>query len=94
MNYLEAWREGHEAGMSLTLKIINEITGHDFETASEVILYIKQLEGDEDFKIAIREHKEEQQIKQPDNDELSTKEKKFIEHMAQRMAINNWLWSD
>ena len=80
MNYLEAWREGHEAGMSLTLKIINELTGHDFETASEVILYIKQLEGDEDFKLAIKEHKEEkqEQPKQPDNDELSTKEKKFI----------------
>ena len=44
MDYLTAWRDGHEAGMALVLKIINEITGQDFKKASEVIREVNKIQ--------------------------------------------------
>ena len=90
MDYLTAWRDGHEAGMALVLKIINEITGQDFKKASEVILYIKQLEGDPDFHFDV---KEEPKKEQPKVDDLSDKEEKFIDQLAEKIAMRNWMWN-
>jgi hypothetical protein len=83
MNYMEAWREGHKEGMQLTLQLINEFTGQDFKTASEVVLHIKELELDRQNTF----HKEAPAV-------ISEKEEKMMNSMAQKIAINNWLWSD
>ena len=90
MDYLTAWREGHEAGMRLVLKIINDLTGHDFEKSSDVILYIKRLEGDETFEFP--------EVKQaeptaPKTIDISTKEEKLIDALSDKIALKNWLWS-
>ncbi len=91
MDYLTAWRDGHEAGMRLVLKIINDLTGHDFEKSSDVILYIKKLEGDENFSFPeVHEVKQEVPAK---NNELSTKEEKFIDDLSDKIALKNWMWS-
>jgi len=91
MDYLTAWREGHEAGMQLVLKIINELTEHEFEKSSDVVMYIKQLEGNPHFYF-------EKQYEQPEREnvtsDLSAKDKKFINRLSNKIAINNWLWSD
>lgn len=42
MTYLEAWQEGHAAGIACLIKVINESCGTDFETSVDVILYMKQ----------------------------------------------------
>jgi hypothetical protein len=91
MDYLTAWREGHEAGMDLVLKIINDLTGHEFQKSSDVVLYIKQLEGDAEFefKKPVDQPKQEVVVK----DELSTKEEKFIDQLADKIAIRNWMWN-
>ena len=91
MDYLTAWREGHEAGMQLVLKIINELTQQEFKKSSEVVLYIKQLEGDTEFHF----EKQAEQPKQekPKSEELSTKEEKFIDQLADKIAIRNWMWN-
>jgi len=86
MDYLTAWREGHEAGMQLSLKIINELTGHDFQKSSEVVLYIKQLEGDPNFDIA----KEEPA---PQTVEPKTNENVLMNRLANKIAMRNLLWS-
>lgn len=90
MDYLTAWREGHEAGMALTLKIINDLTGQDFKKASEVILYIKHLEGDTDFHFNVPEKPKQDEVK---DDELSAKEEKFIDRLADKIAMRDWAWS-
>jgi len=90
MDYLTAWRDGHEAGMRLVLKIINELTGHDFEKSSDVILYIKQLEGDTDFHFP--ETKPEP-VEEPKAEKLSTKEELFIDALTDKIALKNWMWS-
>jgi len=96
MDYLTAWREGHEAGMKLTLKIISELTQQEFQKASEIVLYIKQLEGETEFEfpekpkpVAKIETK-----KQPEDDKLSAKEEKFISSLANRMATRQWFLMD
>ena len=76
MDYLTAWREGHKAGMELSLQIINELTGHDFETASEVVLLIKELEHERDINY------------------LGGNQEKMMDSMAQKIAIQNYLWKD
>jgi hypothetical protein len=91
MDYLTAWREGHTEGMNLVLKIINELTGQEFKKSSEVVMYIKQLEGDTNFYF---EKEVEQPKQEPSTDELSTKDKKFINRLSNKIAMNNWLWSD
>lgn len=91
MNYLIAWREGHEAGMQLSLKIINELTGHDFKKSSEVVMYIKQLEGDTNFYFEKEVEPPKQEL---DTNELSQKDKKFINSLSSKIAMKNWLWSD
>lgn len=91
MDYLTAWREGHEAGMQLVLKIINELTGQEFQKSSEVVLYIKQLEGDEQFHFP--QQVEQPKQEEPKTDELSTKEEKFIDQLADKIAIRNWMWN-
>lgn len=83
MNYMEAWREGHKEGMQLTLQLINEFTGQDFKTASEVVLHIKELEMDREKSY----YKDESNV-------ISEKDEKMMDAMAQKIAINNWLWSD
>jgi len=88
MDYLTAWRDGHEAGMRLVLKIINDLTGHDFEKSSDVILYIKKLEGDETFDFP--EVKQAEPAKKVD---LSTKEEKIIDSLSDKIALKNWLWN-
>jgi hypothetical protein len=80
---MEAFREGHKEGMQLTLQLINEFTGQDFKTASEVVLHIKELELDRQNAF----YKEAPAI-------ISEKEEKMMNSMAQKIAINNWLWSD
>ena len=90
MDYLTAWREGHEAGMRLVLKIINDLTGHDFEKSSDVILYIKQLEGDTDFHFPEVKQAEPEPAKP---EQLSTKEEKFIDALSDKIALKNWMWS-
>lgn len=87
MDYLTAWREGHEAGMQLSLKIINELTGQDFKKSAEVVLYIKQLEGDSNF-----EFKQPKQVTQP-IDVISTKEEKLMDRLSTKIAMKNWMWS-
>ena len=94
MDYLTAWREGHEAGMNLVLKIINDLTGQEFQKSSEVVVYIKQLEGDADFYFEQRvEQKEQPKQEEPKTDNLSTKEEKFIDSLADKIAIRNWMWN-
>ena len=88
MDYLTAWRDGHEAGMRLVLKIINDLTGHDFEKSSDVILYIKRLEGDETFDFP-----EVKQVEPTKTIDLSTKEDKLIDALSDKIALKNWLWS-
>lgn len=90
MDYLTAWRDGHEAGMRLVLKIINELTGHDFQKSSDVILYIKQLEGDPDFHFP--ETKKEL-VEEPKSEKLSIKEELFIDSLTDKIALKNWMWS-
>jgi len=90
MDYLTAWREGHEAGMRLVLKIVNELTGHEFEKSSDVVLYIKQLEGDTDFHFP--ENKDEP-VEEKKTDTLSTKEELFIDKLTDKIALKNWMWS-
>jgi hypothetical protein len=90
MNYLTAWREGHEAGMQLSLKIINELTGQEFQKSSDVVLYIKQLEGDTEYSF---EKQVEQPKQAPKTDELSTKEERFIDQLAEKIAMKNWMWN-
>ena len=91
MDYLTAWREGHEAGMRLVLKIINDLTGHDFEKSSDVILYIKKLEGDETFEFPQAPvAKQEEPAK---TDQLSTTEEKLIDALSDKIALKNWMWS-
>lgn len=90
MDYLTAWREGHEAGMRLVLTIINDLTGHDFEKSSDVILYIKQLEGDDTF--GFPEVKQTNPIT-PEIEQLSTREEKFIDALSDKIALKNWMWS-
>jgi hypothetical protein len=87
MDYLTAWREGHEAGMQLSLKIINELTGQDFKKSAEVVLYIKQLEGDSNF-----EFKQPKQVTEK-IDVISTKEEKLIDRLSTKIAMKNWMWS-
>jgi hypothetical protein len=91
MDYLTAWREGHEAGMQIVLKIINELTGQEFQKSSEVVLYIKQLEGDEQFHF--KPQVEQPKPEEPKSSELSTKEEKFIDQLADKIAIRNWMWN-
>ena len=76
MDYLTAWREGHKAGMELSLQIINELTSHDFKTASEVVLLIKELENERDINY------------------LGGNQEKMMDSMAQKIAIQNYLWKD
>ena len=93
MDYLTAWREGHEAGMQLVLKIINELTGQEFEKSSEVVLYIKQLENDNELyyehpaPIEVKEDLPKQEV------ETETQQNKFINRLANRIAMRNTLWS-
>lgn len=81
MNYLQAWREGHEAGMHLCLQLINEFSGQDFKTASEVVLHIKDLENqcEEAFY---------------SSSTPSDKEEQMMDSLAQKIAIQNYLWKD
>jgi len=96
MDYLTAWREGHEAGMQLTLKIISELTQQEFQKASEVVLYIKQLEGDTEFQFP-EKPKPVARVKKkelPKDDELSPREKKIISSLADRIATRQWFLMD
>lgn len=96
MDYLTAWREGHEAGMQLTLKIISELTQQDFQKASEIVLYIKQLEGESDFKFPEAPKVTAKPAAAPEtsNDELTAKEKKMISSLANRIAERQWFLMD
>lgn len=76
MDYLTAWRDGHKAGMDLSLELINELTGHDFATPSEVVLHIKELEQERDTVY------------------LGGDTEKIMNSMAQKIAIQNYLWKD
>jgi len=87
MDYLTAWREGHEAGMQLSLKIINELTGQDFQKSSEVVLYIKQLEGDTEFQF----QKPKEIVKNTES--ISVKENQLINRLSSKIAMKNWMWS-
>lgn len=44
MNYLEAWNVGFEEGRKLPLKLINDHCAMEFETLTEVITYIREVE--------------------------------------------------
>jgi hypothetical protein len=96
MDYLTAWREGHEAGVQLTLKIISELTQQEFKKASEIVLYIKQLEGETDFKFpdTTKPVAKVEQKMQPENVELSAKEEKMINSLANRIATRQWFLLD
>lgn len=83
MDYLTAWREGHEAGMSLAYQLINDFTGQDFKTASEVVLYIKELENDREASYFGKK-----------TDVISDKEEKMMDALAEKIAISNWMWKD
>ena len=83
MDYLTAWREGHEAGMSLAYQLINDFTGQDFKTASEVVLYIKELENDRELSYYGGK-----------SDVISDKEEKMMDALAEKIAISNWMWKD
>ena len=83
MNYMEAWREGHREGMLLVLHLINEFTGQDFQTSSEVILHIKELELN-------RENAFYKEVPAT----LSAKERLFIDTLAEETAIQNSMWRD
>ena len=80
MNYLQAWREGHEAGMHLCIQLINEFSGQDFKTASEVVLHIKDLENQREEAFY--------------SSTSSNKEKQMMDSLAQKIAIQNYLWKD
>jgi len=83
MDYLTAWREGHEAGMSLAFQLINDFTGQDFQTASEVVLYIKELEKDRELSY----------FGKP-TEVISNKEEKMMDALAEKIAMSNWMWKD
>jgi len=83
MDYLTAWREGHEAGMSLAYQLINDFTGQDFKTASEVVLYIKELEDDREASYFGKK-----------SEVISAKEEKMMDELAEKIAISNWMWED
>jgi hypothetical protein len=83
MDYLTAWRKGHEAGMSLAYQLINDFTGQNFKTASEVVLYIKDLESDRESNYY--QHK---------SNVIFTKEERIMDSMANKVAISNWIWKD
>ena len=44
MDYLQAFNTGFEEGKKLPLKLINEHCGMEFETLTEVINYIREIE--------------------------------------------------
>ena len=56
MSYLDAWREGHKDGMQLCIDQINKHCNTDFENVSEVILFINNIQN-EDQRIAKSNHK-------------------------------------
>jgi hypothetical protein len=47
MTYLEAWREGHTAGILCAIKIINKMCGTDFETPAQVVLFIRETQKEQ-----------------------------------------------
>lgn len=47
MTYLEAWREGHTAGILLTIKIINKLCGTEFETPAQVVMFIREAQKEQ-----------------------------------------------
>jgi len=81
MNYLDAWREGHFEGMALSLRLINEFTGCDFQSASEVVLYIKELE----------EYRKQDYFKEV-KPAIDISEK-TMDSLANKIAMNQYLWS-
>jgi hypothetical protein len=83
MDYLTAWKEGHEAGMSLAYQLINDFTGQDFKTASEVVLYIKELEKDRELSYFGKT-----------TEVISNKEEKMMDALAEKIAMSNWMWKD
>jgi hypothetical protein len=83
MDYLTAWREGHTAGMSLAYQLINDFTGQDFKTASEVVIYIKKLEDDRESRYFGGK-----------SDVISIKEEKMMDALAEKIALSNWMWKD
>ena len=69
--------------MSLAYQLINDFTGQDFKTASEVVLYIKDLESDQES--SYYQHK---------SNVISTKEERIMDSIASKVAISNWIWKD
>jgi len=94
MDYLTAWREGHEAGLNLSFQLISKLCQQDFKQASDVVLYIKQLEGDKEFHFKTPKKIEMPKKEEPKIDELSTKEEKFIDRLTNKIAVQNWMWRD
>ena len=47
MTYLEAWREGHAAGLVLAVKIINKLCDTNFETPADIVVFIKKVKQEQ-----------------------------------------------
>ena len=45
MTYIDVWREGHAAGIACLIKVINDTCGTEFETSSDLILHMKQMQS-------------------------------------------------
>jgi hypothetical protein len=44
MDYLEAWNKGFESGRKVDLDLINSYCNMKFETLTDVIVYIREVE--------------------------------------------------
>lgn len=90
MNYLDAWREGHKAGMTLTIKIINDMCGTEFQDPGDVVLHIKSCD---EPQIVIKEVIKEviREVPVQTQEGLTKKEKQLNQDLAQRIAQQQWL---
>ena len=44
MDYLDIWTKGFEEGKSLQIKLINDHCGTGFQSLTEIIIYIREVE--------------------------------------------------
>jgi hypothetical protein len=45
MTYIEAWQEGHAAGIACLIKAINQACGTEFESTTDLILHIRHMQS-------------------------------------------------